>query len=78
MRRNDTGPILCDACGWGLVDNTAMIVPFGTPKQPKLCRSCRIIDAIESLANEMETDDRAGKLAHWIVSLRRIAGEEAK
>lgn len=38
----------------------------------------RVVGEIESLAVEMETDDRAGKLAHWIVSLRRIAGEEAK
>lgn len=78
MRRADTGPILCDVCGWGLIDNTAMIVPFGTPRQPKRCRACRMADAIESLAIEMETDDRAGRLAHWIAAIRAIAEKEAK
>lgn len=32
---------------------------------------------LEALCVEMETDDRAGKLAHWIISLRKIAEKEA-
>lgn len=34
-------------------------------------------ERIEALANEMETDDRAGKLAHWIGAIRAELRKEA-
>jgi len=33
---------------------------------------------LDALAIEMETDDRAGRLAHWITAVRAIAEKEAK